>query len=95
MDQKRIKKIVEELGIDRPIMRFEAVEPKRLLLHLYGGEVLELEEEGGEASPPLPKLHNLKVRELRKMAAELGIENAAKLRKAELIAALGAYDYDG
>ena len=90
MDQKRIKKIVEALGIDRPIMRFEAVEPKRLLLHLYGGEVVEIEEEGGETAPPLPKLQNLKVSELRKMAVELGIENAGVLRKGELVAAIGA-----
>lgn len=95
MDQKVLKKIVEELGINRPIIRFETVKPKHFRIVLYGGEELEYVEGQtvGLGLPPLPHVHNMKVAALRDLAAELGVLGAAKLRKAELIAAIGAY-YD-
>jgi len=91
--QDLIKKAINELGIDVPVMATRMV-GGRLELHLYGGAVVKYETGALPADePPGPataeqNLAKMKISMLRAMAKERGIAGAGKMKKMDLILAL-------
>ena len=83
MDEKQ--KIAKEMGIDKPIMSMRHV-GGRLELHLYGESQPRIIAREGETVFEWD-LESQKIRDLRALAAELGIK-AGRMKKADLIAAI-------
>jgi len=91
MDKKDAE-IVRQMGIDKPVMSIRHV-GSRIEIHLYGEDkprvAIPVEEstEEQKKADRLAVLQNMKVIELKTLAAELGME-AGRMKKADLIAAI-------
>ena len=79
---KSLKEMVQELGIDKPVMATRVV-GNRVELYLYGGEVLNY-----PPTVPALDLDDLSLKELRALAKEAGIAGYSKMKRDDLIAAL-------
>lgn len=84
----QIQDLAEELDITTPIMSYRVV-GERVELHLLGGGVAV----GRMGEPPPPAktqldLSQFTTKQLRKIAARIGIPGTSRLRKSELLAAL-------
>lgn len=53
MDGNRLKNIVQQLGLDVPVLKVKE-EGRRICLYLYGGGLVELENEQGKPAPSTP-----------------------------------------
>lgn len=79
-EQALIKTAVEELGIDKPIMRSRVV-GGRVELYLYGGDVV--------LWPAVLDLNGMSTAELKRLATAREIRGRSKMNRDQLIKALG------
>ena len=87
LDPQEINAIAQDLDIDVPIMSYKVV-GGRVELHLYGGGIAIHETQ--PAVSVVDRLDNLRVRDLRKIAKELGITRTSMKLKKELLVELAA-----
>ena len=87
LEPHEIQAIAEDLDINVPIMSYKVV-GGRVELHLYGGGIAIHETQ--PAASIVDQLDNLRVRDLRKIAKELGITRTSMKLKKELLIELAA-----
>ena len=91
LEPHEIQAIAEDLDINVPIMSYKVV-GGRVELHLYGGGIAihETRSAAGDVDEVVAQLNGIRVRDLRKIAKELGVAKPTTKLKTELLVELAA-----
>lgn len=82
--QQTLHEIIQQHGIDVPVMRTRLV-GSRIELYLYGGRCIVHDSGTGLQPPPATELKDMKLAELHQLAKARGLKRYSRLSKAALV----------